>query len=62
MSTAKKSANSKNSKAASETSESINQQIQAFLKAGGMIEEVKQGVSGQQQVTSKKHITISTKK
>jgi hypothetical protein len=44
-----------------ETSESIAEQTAAFLKAGGKIEEVPRGVSGQTSLASRKHITISSR-
>ncbi len=44
-----------------ETSASIAEQTAAFLKAGGKIEEVPRGVSGQTSLAARKHITISSK-
>lgn len=44
-----------------ETSQSIAEQTAAFLKAGGKIEEVPRGVSGQTSLTARKHITISSR-
>ena len=44
-----------------ETSESIAEQTAAFLKAGGKVERVPRGVSGQNSLTSRKHITISNR-
>ena len=44
-----------------ETSQSIAEQTAAFLKAGGKIEEVPRGVSGQPSLAARKHITISSK-
>ncbi|MEE4193083.1 MAG: hypothetical protein V2I66_16005 [Halieaceae bacterium] len=44
-----------------ETSASIAEQTAAFLKAGGKIDEVPRGVSGQTSLTARKHITISTR-
>ncbi|WP_339338650.1 hypothetical protein [uncultured Oceanicoccus sp.] len=46
---------------ASETSLSIEEQTAAFLKAGGAIEQIASGVSGQQSMAGPKHITLSTK-
>ncbi|MCR8921352.1 hypothetical protein NO559_01125 [Dasania sp. GY-MA-18] len=40
--------------AAVETSESIEDKVQAFLKAGGTIEQVGSGVSGQQSMAPPK--------
>ena len=44
-----------------ETSESIAEQTAAFLKAGGKVEEVPRGVSGQTSLAARKHITISSR-
>ena len=44
-----------------ETSESIAAQIAEFLAAGGEIDQIASGVSGQQSVSGRKHITISNK-
>jgi len=44
-----------------ETSESIARQTAAFLKAGGKVEKIPRGVSGQTSLTARKHITISTR-
>ena len=46
---------------ASETSLSIEEQTAAFLKAGGTIEKIESGVSGQQSMAGSKHITLSNK-
>lgn len=44
-----------------ETSLSIEEQTKAFLAGGGVIDQVKQGVSGQEFVTGRKrHIVISS--
>ncbi len=43
----------KNAKAA-ENSSSISQDVEAFLKSGGQIEIVSQGVSGRESMASKK--------
>lgn len=40
--------------AAVETSSSINDKIKAFLEAGGQIEQVKSGISGQPTMASPK--------
>ncbi len=47
--------------AAAETSLSIEEQTKAFLKAGGAIEQINSGVSGQQSMAGPKHITLSSK-
>ena len=44
-----------------ETSQSIAEQTAAFIKAGGKVEQVPRGVSGQTSLTARKHITISTR-
>ena len=44
-----------------ETSQSIAEQTAAFIKAGGKVEQIPRGVSGQTSLTTRKHITISTK-
>ncbi|MCY4426505.1 MAG: hypothetical protein OXC05_05685 [Halieaceae bacterium] len=44
-----------------ETSETIADQIAAFIKAGGKVQEIPRGVSGQLSSTARKHITISNK-
>lgn len=46
--------------AATETSDSIEQQTRDFLKSGGSIENVPRGVSGQQSMAGPKHIRISS--
>lgn len=45
----------------SETSESIQSQIEAFLKSGGEIDVIDSGVSGRESMRGPKHITISSK-
>ena len=47
--------------AATETSQSIAEQVARFLNDGGKIEEVPRGVSGQPGAVARKHITISNK-
>ena len=42
------------------SSETLAAQTEAFLEAGGKIEQVKPGVSGQQQYTGRKHITLDS--
>ena len=56
-----KSASKKNAQAQEETSESIAAQIAEFLAAGGEIDHIASGVSGQQSLSGRKHITISNK-
>lgn len=47
--------------AATETSNSINEQINAFLEAGGQIEKINSGVSGQVGLLGSRQITIEKK-
>jgi len=56
-----KSAAEKKQQSAEMTSESIAEQVQAFLAAGNKIEQVPRGVSGMNGPPSR-HITISRKK
>ena len=42
-----------------ETSQSIADQTAAFLKSGGAIEKIASGVSGQQSMTGRRHITLT---
>ena len=44
--------------AASETSESIEEQVKAYLKKGGEIQQIESGVSGQQSMGERKHINL----
>lgn len=54
MVAAKQKATSKKNAKAAETSLSINKDVEAFLKSGGQIELVGQGVSGRESMASKK--------
>ena len=47
---------------AAETSLSIAEQTEAFLAAGGTIEKIDSGVSGQQSVAGPKHIKLGNSK
>lgn len=47
--------------AATETSQSIEEQTAAFLKSGGEIEHINTGVSGQESLSGPKHITLGNK-
>ncbi|WNZ57435.1 hypothetical protein ACJJI5_18745 [Microbulbifer sp. EKSA008] len=60
---AKKPSSSSNRKQAAplETSESIEEQVKAFLAGGGEIEQVPKGVSGQTNTSGPKHITLGKK-
>jgi hypothetical protein len=44
-----------------ETSQSIEEQTKAFLAQGGQVEAVQIGMSGQQNLTGPKHITLGNK-
>lgn len=44
-----------------ETRESIEEQVQAFLAAGGEIQQVPKGVSGQSNTSGPRHITLGKK-
>jgi hypothetical protein len=61
MATRTKSTAKKKQPAATETSSSIDEQVKAFLAAGGSIEKVKTGVTGQQNMPGPRHINISNK-
>ncbi len=52
---------SKKAPPAVETSLSIKNQTEAFLKAGGVIEKIPSGVSGQQSMAGPRHIRLSSK-
>jgi hypothetical protein len=47
--------------APAQTSQSIADQTNAYLKGGGKVEEVPRGVSGQTSLAARKHITITSK-
>ena len=47
--------------AATETSESIAAQIDAFLKQGGEIQKIETGVSGQKTTSGPRHITLGNR-
>ncbi|MGO3346159.1 MAG: hypothetical protein ACTIM4_12925 [Marinomonas sp.] len=55
-------ATKKKQPAASETSESIEKQMQEFLARGGQIEKINSGVSGQSQLTGSRHISLGNNK
>lgn len=46
---------------AAETSQNIEEQVQAFLAGGGEIQQVPKGVSGQTNTSGPKHITLGKK-
>tara|TARA_R110002072_G_scaffold36804_4_gene108027 strand:+ start:1098 stop:1289 length:192 start_codon:yes stop_codon:yes gene_type:complete len=48
--------------AAVETSESIEQQTAAFLKAGNKIDQVDSGISGQPSLVVNKHIKLGNRR
>lgn len=43
------------------SSKTIAEQTEAFLRAGGVIDKVKSGVSGHQNLAGPKHITLGNK-
>lgn len=45
-----------------ETSQSIEDQTKAFFKAGGKVDRIKTGVSGQTGLTGPRHISLGNKK
>lgn len=47
--------------AATETSQSIAEQTEAFLKSGGKIQQINSGVSGQESLAGRKHISLGNK-
>tara|TARA_R110001592_G_scaffold42654_4_gene138494 strand:- start:6132 stop:6344 length:213 start_codon:yes stop_codon:yes gene_type:complete len=47
--------------AATETSNSIDAQVKEFLASGGAIEQIKTGVTGQQNMPGPRHINLSNK-
>lgn len=47
--------------AAKPTSQSIKEETEAFLKAGGKIQHIKSGVSGQENMGGPRHITLGNK-
>lgn len=55
-------ATKKKQPAATETSESIEKQMQEFLARGGQIEHIDSGVSGQSQLTGSRHISLGNNK
>ena len=48
--------------AAIETSESIAEQTRAFFKAGGKVERIANGISGQNGHSGPRHISLGNKK
>ena len=57
----RQSGSKKKQPAASETSQSIAEQTEAFLRAGGQIQEINSGVSGQESLAGRKHISLGNK-
>jgi hypothetical protein len=57
----KRVAASKKKSAPTETSQSIEEQTAAFLKAGGKIQVISSGVSGQLNLAGPKHISLGNK-
>ena len=60
MATKTKSTAKKKQPAATETSSSIDAQVKAFLAAGGAIEQIKTGVTGQQNMPGPRHINLNS--
>ncbi len=58
MASAKKSTSKKNTKQDHETSQSIEEQTARFLEAGGAVQHIPRGVSGQVATTGPRHITL----
>tara|TARA_R110002167_G_scaffold126558_8_gene307378 strand:+ start:2582 stop:2797 length:216 start_codon:yes stop_codon:yes gene_type:complete len=46
--------------AATETSSSIDEQVKEFLASGGAIEQIKTGVTGQQNMPGPRHINLNS--
>lgn len=61
MAASKKSSNAK-AEEPRETSESLAQQVEAYLESGGKIQEIPQGVSGQVATSGPRHITLGRRK
>ena len=57
-----KKSTSKKAPAAVETAKSIEEQTQAFLQAGGSIQQIDNGVTGQVNIPGPKHITLGNNK
>ena len=55
-------AKSKKAPAAVETAKSIEEQTRAFLQAGGNIQQIETGVTGQENMPGPKHITLGNNK
>jgi len=51
----------KKAPSAIETSRTIAEQTEAILKAGGKVDQIKSGVSGQQSLAGPKHISLGNK-
>lgn len=62
MAASKKSSNANKAEEPRETSESLAQQVEAYLESGGKIQEIPQGVSGQVATTGPRHITLGRRK
>tara|TARA_R110001592_G_scaffold66617_2_gene204589 strand:+ start:31795 stop:31986 length:192 start_codon:yes stop_codon:yes gene_type:complete len=61
MATKTRAAAKKKQPAATQTSKAIDEQVKAFLASGGAIEEIKTGVTGQQNMPGPRHINLSNK-
>lgn len=62
MATKTKKSSTKKAAAASETTQSIAEQTKAFLKAGGNIQQIDRGVTGQVNIPGPRHITLGNNK
>jgi len=62
MATKTRSTGKKKQPTAIESSQTIAEQTEAFFKAGGKIDQIGIGVSGQQNLTGPKHITLGKPK
>ena len=60
MATKTKTAAKKKQPAETETSSSIDAQIKEFLASGGAIEQIKTGVTGQQNMPGPRHINLNS--
>lgn len=61
MTTKQRAPAKKKQPAATETSRSIEDQTKAFLENGGVIEQIKSGVSGQESMVGRKQINLNSK-
>ena len=62
MAAKQRTAGKKKPPAATETSESIEEMTKHFLKAGGKIQQIEKGVSGQQGYGGQRQISLASNK